>query len=194
MTPEHFAAAASTDVLRLRAASVADVPTLERWDRAPHVIAGVTDDESAKSAFEGIDWRDEIETSSDVSFYLIAEALPEGRPIGALQVADPALEPTHYWGEIEPGLRAIDIWIGEPDAVGAGWGTRMMRQVIAACFAQPEVRGIVIDPLTSNTAAQRFYQRLGFEVVGRRLFHDEDDCMVHRLTRARWLTNEESPA
>ena len=44
---------------------------------------------------------------------------------------------------------------------------------------------IVIDPLNSNVAAHRFYQRLGFAVEGRRMF-DEDDCLVHRLTRADW--------
>jgi aminoglycoside 6'-N-acetyltransferase len=43
----------------------------------------------------------------------------------------------------------------------------------------------VIDPLNSNLAAHRFYRRLGFEVVGRRIF-DKDDCLVHRLTRESW--------
>ena len=168
VTPEHFAAAASTETLRLRVATVADVPTLERWDRAPHVIVGVTDDPAAQTAFEGIDWREEIEASSPVSFYLIAEALIEGSssPIGAMQVADPSLEPSHYWGDVEENLRVVDIWIGEVDAVNRGWGARMMRQVVAACFAEPDVRAILIDPLASNVAAQRFYERLGF-VPGR---------------------------
>jgi aminoglycoside 6'-N-acetyltransferase len=47
------------------------------------------------------------------------------------------------------------------------------------------VEAIVIDPLASNTAAIRFYQRLGFVSEGRRMF-DEDDCLMHRLTRADW--------
>lgn len=188
MTPESFAATASTDTLRLRVATLADVPTLEAWDRAPHVIAGVTDDATALTAFAEIDWREEIEASSAVSFYLIAETLHDGtpRPIGAMQIADPAREPTHYWGEVEPDLRVLDIWIGEADALNAGWGTKMMRGAIAACFAQPEVHAILIDPLASNVAAHRFYQRLGFVVEGRRLFHHEDDCLVHRLTRANF--------
>lgn len=188
MTPDQFARAASSDTLRFRAAHVADVPQLEVWDRAPHVIAKVTDDPQATTAFEGIDWKEEIETSTDVSFYLIAEIVHEDgwRPIGAMQVTDPEREPSHYWGTIEPNLRALDIWIGEPDALGKGWGTRMMQQVTATCFADPTVRAIVIDPLTSNTDAIRFYQRLGFVPEGRRLFHDEDDCFVHRLTRADW--------
>jgi aminoglycoside 6'-N-acetyltransferase len=102
-----------------------------------------------------------------------------------MQICDPHLEATHYWGEIEPNLRAMDIWIGPSDALNRGYGTQMMTLAIDEAFGDPAVTAIVIDPLNSNTEAHRFYQRLGFEVVGRRMF-DEDDCLVHRLTRAAW--------
>ena len=52
-------------------------------------------------------------------------------------------------------------------------------------FADPAVTAVVIDPLNSNTAAHRFYRRLGFTPEGRRMF-DQDDCLVHRLTRETW--------
>ena len=169
--------------VRLRPATVEDADLLARWDREPHVIACSTDDPDADIAFGGIEWREEIEAASAVSFHLIAEV--DGRPIGVMQVIDPHREPTHYWGEIEPNLRALDIWIGPPDALGHGHGTRMMTLALDDCFADPKVTAIVIDPLASNTDAHRFYQRLGFEPEGRRLF-DEDDCLVHRLTRAKW--------
>lgn len=174
--------------LRLRDATTADIPLLELWDTRPHVIACSTDDPDATTAFDGIDWAEEIamadELGAQVWQVLIAEvgdaATGSWRPIGAMQVIDPHREPTHYWGEIEQNLRAIDIWIGEPDMLGNGWGTKMMRAVIDGIAENPEVTGIVIDPLASNEAAQRFYQRLGFEVVGPRSF-DDSDCLVHRL-------------
>lgn len=168
----------------LRRATPADASLLARWDQQPHVIACATDDPNAEVAFAGAMWEEEIATSSEDSFYLIAEV--EGRPIGAMQVIDPHTEPTRYWGEIEPNLRAIDIWIGEIDALNKGFGTAMMTQALDACFADPAVTAIVIDPLNSNPDAHRFYQRLGFKPVGRRLFNDEDDCLVHRLERADW--------
>lgn len=177
-------AATPKPVIALRRATLEDAALLAAWDREPHVIACTTDDPHAEVAFAGADWRDEIETSSEDSFYLIAEL--ERRPIGALQVIDPHTEPTHYWGEIESNLRAIDIWIGEADALGQGHGTEMMTQAIDACFAAAEVEAIVIDPLNSNADAHRFYQRLGFRPERRRLFNGEDDCLVHRLTRADW--------
>jgi aminoglycoside 6'-N-acetyltransferase len=169
--------------IRLRPATLDDADLLASWDREPHVIACSTDDPDADIAFGGIEWREELSDQSDVSFYRIAEV--DGRPIGVMQVIDPHREPTHYWGDIEPDLRALDIWIGPKDALGHGYGTRMMTLAVNDCFADPAVTAIVIDPLASNTDAHRFYQRLGFEPVGRRMF-DDDDCLVHRLSRERW--------
>lgn len=53
------------------------------------------------------------------------------------------------------------------------------------CFRVPDVTAVVIDPLASNLAARRFYERLGFEEVGPRRF-GEDDCVVYRMNRANW--------
>lgn len=169
--------------LVIRIATPDDIPALDRWDRDPDVIACVTDDPNSEQAFVNADWAEEIAGNSDVTCYYIAEF--NGRPIGAMQVIDPHLEPTHYWGEMEENLRAIDIWIGDAGDRNSGLGAAMMRAVIDQCFAAPAVTAIVIDPLKSNTNAHRFYQRLGFKIVGRRFF-EQDDCLVHRLTRADW--------
>lgn len=174
----------SSRTVSLRRATAADAVLLARWDREPHVIACTTDDPDADVAFAGADWAEEIAASREDSFYLIAEV--DGRPIGAMQAIDPHTELTRYWGEIEPNLRALDIWIGEADALGRGHGTAMMTQALDACFADPAVTAVIIDPLNSNADAHRFYRRLGFRPVERRLFNGEDDCLVHRLDRADW--------
>ncbi len=174
---------AGADELLIRVATLEDVPMLERWDVDPDVIACTSDDPNAEKAFAGAIWPEEIAANSDVSCYYIVELA--GRPIAGMQVIDPHLEPTHYWGEAEENLRAIDIWIGDAGDRNSGHGARMMRAMMAQCFAAPAVTAIVIDPLNSNKNAHRFYQRLGFKVVGRRFF-ELDDCLVHRLTRAEW--------
>ena len=173
---------ALSPVVTLRPATAADAPMLAARDREPHVIACSSDDPEAEVAF-GSDWADEVTHSAYELTYLMAEV--EGQPVGVMAVCDPHTEPSHYWGDIEPGLRAVDIWIGPAEWLGRGVGTQMMTQMIDRCFAEPEVTAIVIDPLNSNTAAHRFYRRLGFAVVGRRLF-DEDDCLVMRLDRGDW--------
>lgn len=174
--------------LVLRPATPADVPHLERWDREPHVIAATSDDPDADVAFEDAEWLEEISNDDPASAYFVAEI--DGRAIGAMQVIDPALERTHYWGtDCPPNLRAMDIWIGEKDCLNRGFGTKMMTIAINTAFADPTVEAVVIDPLNSNTDAHRFYQRLGFRPTGRRLF-DDDDCLVHRLDRADWRFGE----
>lgn len=166
--------------MKLRIATMADVPVLDRWDREPDVIAATSDDPDAVKAFGDTCWPDELAQMDGFSRYYIAEL--DGRPVGAMQIIDPHSETTHYWGEIEPGLRAVDIWIGAARDRGRGHGETMMRLAFQLCFADPAVTAIVIDPLASNERAHRFYRRLGFEPVARRMF-GEDDCLVHRLTR-----------
>jgi aminoglycoside 6'-N-acetyltransferase len=169
-------------MLTLRRATVEDAPLLRRWDEEPHVVA--SDPTS--------DWEWETELAEDWPWreQLVAEV--DGVPIGFLQIIDPAEEVSHYWGDVPANLRAIDIWIGEADYLGRGYGTRMMRLAIDRCFAAPAVETILIDPLARNTRAIRFYQRLGFKPVEERQFGD-DLCLVHRLERADWQSGA-SPA
>jgi aminoglycoside 6'-N-acetyltransferase len=106
----------------------------------------------------------------------------EGRPIGFIQIIDPAREESRYWGDVPAGLRAIDIWIGEEADLGRGYGTAIMRLALARCFADVSVSTVLIDPLATNTRARRFYERLGFQFAERRRF-GQDDCAVYRLNR-----------
>ena len=170
-------------VVTLRHAAAADMRWLELWDDDPVVIACATDDPHATAAFDGIDWTHELALQSDVYRYFIAEL--DGRPIGAMNICDPHLEPTHYWGDVEPNLRAMDIWIGNEADRGHGYGGEMMRLALERCFADARVAAIVIDPLASNERAHKFYRRLGFRAVGPRVF-GEDHCLVHALTRGDW--------
>jgi aminoglycoside 6'-N-acetyltransferase len=170
----------------LRIATADDIPTLERWDLDPTVIAATTDNPDTSAAFgDENDWNENIAMhQDDVWEHWIAEV--DGRPIGAMMMCDPYREPTHYWGDVEPNLRALDIWIGEAADRGKGFGEAMMRLGVARCFANPQVTAILIDPLNSNPRAHRFYQRVGFVPVGRQVFNGEDDCLVHRLSREDW--------
>lgn len=168
----------------LRPATVNDAPLLHRWDLDPDVISATTSLPDAAIAFGGLDWHEELAAQSPVSYYLIAEV--DGRAIGAMQICDPHLEPTHYWGEIRPNLRAVDIWIGDERHRGRGYGAEMMRLAHARCFADQAVEAIVIDPLVTNTRAIQFYERLGYRRLHTRMF-DDDRCLVMQLTREQFL-------
>ena len=161
--------------IQLRPAGIQDLALLQHWDAQPHVWNSDPDD--------AWNWPEELTHDLDWREQLIAEL--DGRPIGFIQIIDPLLEESHYWGEVPANLRAIDIWIGEATDLGKGYGTEMMTQALERCFSHPEVTEVLIDPLASNTKAIRFYERLGFEFVERRLF-DEDDCVVYQMQRKVW--------
>lgn len=168
--------------LAFRPAVPADAPLLRRWDEDPAVVASDPHD----------DWRWESELAEDPAWreQYIVEA--DGRPVGFLQIIDPAREESRYWGDVPSGLRAIDLWIGEADSRNRGIGTRMMQFALDRCFADASVAAVLIDPLESNVDALRFYRRLGFVPVGRRRF-GLDDCLVHRIDRAAWTERRPDP-
>ncbi len=164
--------------VKFRFASMADLELLRRWDEQPHVIASDPNDDWA--------WEEELPKNPDWREQLIAEI--DGRPIGYVEIIDPAREESHYWGAVPADLRAIDIWIGEESDLNRGYGTQMMRLALARCFADPEVAAVLVDPLAGNTRAHRFYERFGFRFVERRRF-GEDDCFVYRLERNDYERN-----
>ncbi len=158
--------------ITLRKAKPSDRPILEHWDQQEHVIASDPSDDW--------DWENELADEPLWREQLMAEL--DDRPIGFLQIIDPYLEETHYWGEVDKNLRAIDIWIGEKEDLGKGYGTQMMQMAIDRCFKHAEVTAIIIDPLATNVQAHRFYERLGFRFVEERTF-GEDLCWIYELQR-----------
>jgi aminoglycoside 6'-N-acetyltransferase len=163
--------------IKLRTATIADLPILQYWDEQPHVIESDLD--------ENWDWEKELLHEPEWRKQLMAEL--DGRPIGFVQIIDPALEETHYWGDVPSDLRAIDIWIGEAADLGKGYGTAMMQLAIHQCFSDPSVSAILIDPLATNVRAHRFYERLGFRFIEqKRLGDDDSDCFVFRLDKVDW--------
>lgn len=160
---------------------------LRRWDRLPHIIAAKYSvpptEQDLRESDE--DWAAELAAAQDLAWRELLIAEKDGRAIGFVAIDDPAEEETHYWGDCEPNLRAVDIWLGDPADTGRGYGTEIMRQALARCFAPPQVTAIVIDPLATNARAIRFYEQLGFGFVENRTF-GTDQCAVYRLERARW--------
>lgn len=161
--------------IHLRTAQAEDQPLLEYWDQQAHVIASDPDDDW--------DWAKELAYDPPWREQLVAEL--DGHPLGFLQIIDPAEEVTHYWGEIEPHLRAIDIWIGAADQLGKGYGTKMMQLAIQRCFQDKKVKAILVDPLATNHGAHRFYERLGFLRTEERVFSGRL-CYIYRLDRPKF--------
>lgn len=163
-------------MIQLRKATLNDLPTLLHWDKQEHVIQADPHD----------DWNWEAELAREPQWreQFIAEL--NAGPVGFLQIIDPAAEETHYWGDIGPGKRAIDIWIGDRENLGKGYGTEMMKLALERCFSDPAVKEVLVDPLDSNRDAIRFYLKTGFRFLERRNFNG-DDCEVYAISREKWV-------
>ncbi len=164
--------------LRLRPATQEDASVLRGWESAPHLDGLLGDG----------DWQWETALASDRPAHRPFIAEVEDQPIGFLEILDPALDPERYWGDLPPGHRAIDLWIGNPDFIGRGFGREMMRLALELCFSDPEVHTVLVDPLASNTASHRFYVCCGFRLVEERWFSG-DRCCVYAVDRESWETH-----
>lgn len=163
--------------MTLRPATINDLTLLQHWDKQEHVINCDPDDYDWN-------WKEELLHDPDWRDQLVAEE--NGRPIGFVQIIDPFLEETHYWGSgVDPNKHAIDIWIGEASDLNKGYGTQMMTLAIERCFEPENVTGILIDPLKTNVKAIRFYERMGFEFIEDRAFFGSL-CSVYELRRTDW--------
>lgn len=166
-------------MIRLRTATPADLPLILHWDQQPHVR-----DTGGDEDWNDWDWENQLGREVPWRELLIAEL--DSRPIGFVQLIDCHEEESHYWGTDCPEHSwAIDIWIGEGDELGKGHGTAMMHLAIGRCFSRPLCEHILIDPMADNLRAHRFYESLGFKLLGPRRF-GPDACLVYQLTRAGW--------
>lgn len=162
--------------MKFRQATIDDLELLLHWDKQQHVI-----DCDPNGDW---DWETDLAYNPEWRDQFIVEF--DGRPIGFLQIIDPFRDEDHYWGEVADNLRAIDIWIGEKEDLGKGYGTQMMTRAINHCFANETVQSILIDPLATNFKAHRFYESLGFRFLEKRTF-GIDECLVFRMERRDWI-------
>ena len=85
----------------------------------------------------------------------------DDRPIGYIQSYDPHLEEGHPYQDQPQGTLGIDQFIGEPDLVGLGHGSRFIAAFVDGLFRQGAAR-VVTDPHPANGRAIRAYQKAGF--------------------------------
>jgi aminoglycoside 6'-N-acetyltransferase len=135
-----------------------DLPMLAVWLDRPHV-AEWWDDKDDKVG--------EIRAAmTDPATHPYIVEL-EGRPIGYIQCYDPHLEEDHPYRDQPKGTLGIDQFIGEPELVGIGHGSRLIAAFVEGLFRRGAPR-VVIDPHPANGRAIRAYEKAGFKPIGRR--------------------------
>ena len=136
----------------IRAMTAADLPLVQRWLELPHVLEW---------------WGEANEQYALVSADLHEPAMDQfilstnGNALGYLQCYD-LTEWNTGFGPQPHGTRGIDLFIGEPNMIGRGHGSALIRCFVEDLF-RVGVPRIVTDPDPANRRAIRAYQKAGFQ-------------------------------
>ena len=135
-----------------RPLTAADLPLIRRWLALPHVREWWGDPHEQYALVSG----DLDEPAMDQ--YIFSTA---GDSLGYLQCYDLTGWNTGF-GPQPPGTRGIDLFIGEPNRIGRGHGSALIRGFVDNLLQKGAPR-VVTDPDPANSRALRAYEKAGFE-------------------------------
>jgi aminoglycoside 6'-N-acetyltransferase len=139
-------------VYEFKPMAAADLPTVRRWLKQPHVAEW---------------WGNPNEQFTLVSGDLDHPAMEQfvvatgDCCFAYLQCYDPGAWPDNGLGAHPDGTRGIDQFIGEPDMINRGHGSALIRAFVDDALSAGAPR-IVTDPHPGNARAIRAYEKAGF--------------------------------
>ncbi|MDQ2951853.1 MAG: acetyltransferase [Chloroflexota bacterium] len=140
-----------------------DTPLLRRWLLEPHVRRWWNDDPDERDYPDGTlaEWMTAIRGEDPTDMFVIHL---DGRPIGVIQSYRVNDYPDYVaeLGALPAAAISIDVFIGEPELIGKGHGTALMRAFLPLAFERYRLDYCVIGPSKSNIAAIRSYEKAGF--------------------------------
>jgi len=142
----------------------ADLPLVASWLARPHVAEW---------------WDGPIPLEAGLRQFL---ALLGDEPVGYVQ-SYRALD-SHadgWWLDVtDTGVVGIDQFLADGTRLGQGLGTQMVREFVAALFAEPHVTRVQADPSPANGRAIRCYEKAGFRRVREIVTPDGLALLMHR--------------
>ena len=137
----------------IRPAGEADLGLVAGWRARPHVMqwwgAPEIEPEAEKLADPNID------------LWIVEQ---DGRPFAFIQDYRVHAWDPHPFRYLPAGARGFDLFIGEPDMLGAGHGPRFLRQHVEALFGRG-IPAVGVDPHPDNLRAQRAFAAAGFALA-----------------------------
>ena len=139
-----------------------DLPMLHEWMRRPHVAEWWHDPPSMDELREYLP--DFDGASASHSCYL---AVLGTEPAGFVQSYSPVdCHADGWWlDERDAGVRGIDVFLADPEKLGRGIGSAMIRAFVSKLFEYPLVTRVQVDPAPNNHRSIRAFELAGFHEV-----------------------------
>ena len=154
-----------TPAVTLRPMTEHDLSMLHGWLNRPHVVEW-WGGEAARPTLDEVreDYAPQALAEAAVTAYI---AMLGDEPIGYAQSYVALGSGAGWWeDETDPGVRGIDQSLANPDQLGQGLGTMLVRALVEQLFADPAVTMVQTDPAPDNARAIRCYEKAGFSRRG----------------------------
>ncbi|GAA2560348.1 GNAT family protein [Winogradskya consettensis] len=145
------------ELVKLRAMGPSDAEALWRWNHDPVVMRWMHEN-YAQPLERTRAWLEERPRNEYGNVLFGIETLAGQTLIGLIVLRD---------AEPELGCAKMDIYIGEKDHWGKGYGTDAVRTVCRYGFDKMRLHKISLTVVAANERAQRAYEKVGFVVEGR---------------------------
>jgi|GEM_PF-1503565 len=125
------------------------------WIAQPHVAAWWSDPHDWEIFLQK--YSEKIESPYRGCFIIEIDQ----QPIGYIQWYQANKFPE--WQNQPDGTYGVDLYIGNLEFIGKGYGTQIVKQFVRLLLKKPNVTNIIANPDISNTAAIRCYEKAGFK-------------------------------
>ncbi len=136
-----------------------NIDFLVNWLRRSHVSEfwsePINDDQIRKKYSETIE--------SKVVFPFIIHV--DEKPVGYIQAYLAAQVGDGWWPDETEGTYGMDLYIGELDYFGKGYGSGIIQKFLEYFQSKHEVRKWIIDVSPKNLRAIRCYEKVGFRFI-----------------------------
>ncbi|MEU4696715.1 GNAT family N-acetyltransferase [Nonomuraea dietziae] len=143
--------------IRLRPMEPHEAETLWRWNSDPEVMRWM-DEGYPETLAQTVARCEARDRNSYDNVLLGVESLEDGRLIGLVRLSG---------AEPETGDAELDVYIGEKDCWGRGFGTEAVRLICRYGFDRMRLHRITLWVADANTGARRVYEKVGFVEEGR---------------------------
>jgi RimJ/RimL family protein N-acetyltransferase len=144
-------------VVSLRELAREDIPLVNRWRQDRDLVDGLG--APARYITEEVDhhWFDEYlrRRGIDVRCAILADGEPD--PVGLVSLT--GIDPVHRRAELH-------LLVGRRDLHGHGVGTEATRKMLCHAFHDLNLHRVFLSVLSSNAAAIRVYEKVGFRREG----------------------------